>query len=210
MKLSFIFFLLPIFSFSQFKTNNEGYLEYEEVVQIDSLNSQEIHDRAAEWAALTYNDSKTVTKLDREDKIIINALATFSTVINSVVVDHKLKYSLDIAFKEGKYKIHILNLMSGGDFQGQSIYNPVTNEGLMSFEDFKKMIYKQTEQFDSRTKKMMLKMYDKDNYIQKQYDMSKDALARNSKKINQEIKSIAVSLETYIKDSSAIDSEDDW
>ena len=202
--------IIPLVGYSQFKANDAGDLEYELLVQADTLTAQELHDKTAEWAALTYNDSQKVTKLDRDDKIIINARTSFNVSYNGFPIDTDLLYSLVIAFKDGRYKIDFTNLIAETHQAGGSISTPVKAKGKLSFESFKEMMYEQVENLPKTFQKTVLKQYAKDGYLEQAYEDSKSMMAQTETNIKLEIERISENLQDYIKSSKPESSADDW
>ena len=202
--------LVPFIGFSQFKTNDEGNLEFEKVIEADSLSSKQLHDKTAEWAALTFNDSNKVTKLDREDKIIINALSILSLNVSGIPIDGKLEYSLVISFKQGRYKIDFTNIITKTGQVGSETPTPAIAYELMTFQIYKNMVLNQTEKLDERRKKVALQMFSKEGYLEDLYENSKVFLKDTDTQIKTKILNLSNSLENYINDSNANENDDDW
>ncbi|MCG8808478.1 DUF4468 domain-containing protein [Tenacibaculum finnmarkense] len=105
--------LITISTFSQkkeFKFNKEGFTDYV-VTQCEGRTESELYKKALDWVSVTYKNPKEVIKAQIENDYIkiegsSNDLACFN------IYGHKgcntSKYTIEISFKDGKYKFDVL------------------------------------------------------------------------------------------------------
>lgn len=90
--------------------NDSGQVEYLEVVEIANTSKADLYSRAQRWFVDFYNSGKSVVQLaDAERQTVIgNGLMTYPiTVKGGYVGEMKVKYQLEIACKDNKYRISI-------------------------------------------------------------------------------------------------------
>lgn len=104
-RLLLLMMLLPFFGFSQkldslrMPLNNDGKVEFMEVVELKNSKSNDLFNNAIQFIAENYNSPETVTKLsDRTaGKLIVN---TFFIIDKN----HHINCVLQIDVKDGRYR----------------------------------------------------------------------------------------------------------
>jgi len=77
------------------------------VVQVDSLKSNEIYEKALNWVKETYKNPDKVLKANLEnEKIRIDGFASNAWWYKSMGItnNYNMEYTVEISFKEGKYR----------------------------------------------------------------------------------------------------------
>jgi hypothetical protein len=111
-----------------FKYNEEGEIEYQEVVPIDSLTKDEIYNRAKRMFSKMFKDSRDVLELD--DKEAGTLIGNGNTEILwktdgilGMVVSIRLWFTVTIDVKDGKYRVTLNNFENETDaFRSGSTY----------------------------------------------------------------------------------------
>lgn len=111
--LSILFYIT---SFSQDSTKlygilpmENGIVTYSGVVQIDSLNKDQLYLLAKKWFVNTYKSAKAVIQLDDKENGVITGKGTFafSSLVNDTYIDH----TISIFVKDGRYKYVLTNFI---------------------------------------------------------------------------------------------------
>ena len=88
---------------------------YVDRVQEIELNKKELKEKTNRWAAKTYNNSNYVTRINNDDNILTKGAfdvgAEFNAYGTTIYSERKVEHTLDLKFKEGRYKIEIFDLM---------------------------------------------------------------------------------------------------
>lgn len=107
--------LCSIFSYSQdlFKYDKEGLLPKYIVTKNDSLTQSELYLKTIDWIKDTYKNPDVVIKAKFENEKIrfsgMNQNAFYVSVLGMKTI-MKARYSIEIEFKEGRYKFTPINL----------------------------------------------------------------------------------------------------
>lgn len=115
MKLNIIlilFLTLPFYSNSQVYIDsiNNNELKFKQLYDID-LKKDKIRKLANKWIAVNFKDANTVIKLDNEDNTILKGTFIVSERINDVSLVNLVDYTLDVSYKDNKYKIEFYDLI---------------------------------------------------------------------------------------------------
>ena len=107
-----ILFVLTCFSTiaqNKFTYNTNGFSPKFIVEDVDNLKSHEIYNKTLKWIKTTYNspDDVIVTSIENE---MIRIVGIGNRVVKVGKVDFDVKYSLQIDFKDGKYKLTPLKI----------------------------------------------------------------------------------------------------
>ncbi len=105
-------FLCSTFSYSQIDTIKIDYPKIKYVVnKVDSLNAEKIYIKTKSWIGTHYKNPSIVLKYDiKNETIRIDGLDNFSfSWMGTQTYD--FTYTLNIDFKEGKYKVEFSNIV---------------------------------------------------------------------------------------------------
>jgi hypothetical protein len=87
-----------------------GKIYIDRVQEID-LNQKKLKEKVNRWVAKTYNNSNHVIRINIEDNILLKGVFevgyTMIAYGQSTYITGKVDYTLDLLFKDGKYKIII-------------------------------------------------------------------------------------------------------
>jgi len=179
---------------------------YVDRVQEIELNKKELKETTNRWVAKTYNNSNYVTRINNEDNILtkgaFNVGADFTAYGATVHSSRKVEYTLDLKFKDGRYKIEILNLLFDGTDASMSLVGY-----FMSLEEYREFRLKEAEKYDGPGKKRVLKMLKDENEIVKSYESQIDYGKKIIPQIVKKLEEIDLSLLTYLKNK---DNKDGW
>jgi hypothetical protein len=94
-----------------------GKITYSEIIQVDSVNSQELYVRAHAWFAHTFISAQNVIQLDDKEAGRIIGKGTFAVADNvenpglmNVHVSGTVDFTIEIQTKDGRYKYIFTNL----------------------------------------------------------------------------------------------------
>jgi hypothetical protein len=137
MKLKLIlilFLIIPICSNSQvyFDSINNNELKFKQVYDVD-LKKDEIRKLVNKWIAINFKDANTVIKLDNEDNTILKGIFTASALMNDILLEQLVDYTLDVSYKDNKYKV---------EFYGLKIYSE-------NLKKYKRPVDNNSESFES-------------------------------------------------------------
>ena len=115
MKLKIIlilFLILPIYSNSQIYIDsiNNNEVKFKQLYNVD-LKKDKIRKLVNKWIAVNFNDANTVIKLDNEDNTILKGTFIVSTPADNVSLKSLIDYTLDVSYKDNKYKIEFYDLI---------------------------------------------------------------------------------------------------
>ncbi len=184
-------------------TNAKIYIDR---VQEIELNKKEIYSKANRWVAKTYNNSNYVTRINNEDNILtkgaFNVGADFTAFGATIYSERKAEYTLDLKFKEGRYKIEITDLMLNGTDASLTlaVY-------FMSFEEYRAFTLKTMEEYDGMGKKAAIKRINDDEKFRKDYESQQNYGRKIIPQIVEKLEQIDLSLMNYLKKK---DDKDEW
>jgi len=198
-------YLFLIFFFIKFSISN-AQIEIDtinNIIYLDQVNevkgtSKDLKDKAFEWVAKSYNNSNYVTRLNTDDKIITKG--TFSTesrsYMNSLEKAEPIKYTLELSFKDGRYRTEIKDIEST-----EIMFSIMTKE---QFKDWWVTYY---ENYTGIGKKFAQKKVQDDKYISNTYEKMKKTTTPilNELKLNMEL--VNASILSNMKSESK---KDDW
>ncbi len=179
---------------------------YVDRVQEIELNKKELKEKTNRWVAKTYNNSNYVTRINNDDNILtkgaFNVGADFSSYGATVYSERKVEYTLDLKFKDGRYKIIISDLMFDGTDASLSlaVY-------FMSLEQYRAFSLKAMEQYDGIGKKAAIKRINDDKKFRKDYESQQDYGKKIIQQIVDKLEQIDLSLLSYLINK---DNKDEW
>jgi len=93
-----------------------GKISFEEVVEIEGSNKDELYDRGREWFITKYVSAEDVLQLeDKENgKLIGKAISSIPYKSMGANANMPIRYTIKIYFKEGRYKVVITDYLLGG------------------------------------------------------------------------------------------------
>lgn len=205
MKRILLILLVPFLSYSQAKIDDATNVIYlKEVRQVEG-SSEELKKKASEWIAKSYNNSNYVTRLDESDNIIVkggfDVGADYTNYGVTIFSKRDIDYTLDLAFREGRYKIEINNLLLDGAVAGDAlaIY-------LMSKEQYRSYLRIFYEEYDGPGAKAGKKRVENDKKFAKDYEAIHNYGLKIVPQILQHLNSIDRRLLEYMNSSE----DDDW
>ena len=89
--------------------------EYTEVVQVPDKNADQLYSSAREWFVETFKSAKDVLQMDDPvaGKLIGKGYSAVPIQSGGITVDTKMKYTIKIFVKEGRYKYEITDIRIG-------------------------------------------------------------------------------------------------
>lgn len=206
-----IFFLLclifiSITSKSQVVVDSiNGNIYLKNIYEID-LTKTELQQKANKWVAKTYNNSNYVTRINNEDNILTKGSfqvgADFTAYGATIYSSRKVEYTLDLQFKDGRYKIEIIDLQVSADNIPQEI-----GIFLLTPEQYKKMSIEALSNYDGPGKNAAIKRLNNDKKFMKDYNSTHDYGEKIIPQIINELENIDSSLLSYMNSD---DDNDDW
>ena len=182
-----------------------GKIYVDRVQQID-LNKKELKDKANRWVAKTYNNSNYVTRINNEENILTKGAfevgADFTAYGATVYSARKVEYTLDLKFKDGRYKIEISDLLFDGTDAALSlaVY-------FMRLEEYREFSLKAMENYDGIGKKAAIKRIKDDKKFKKDYESQQNYGKKIIPQIVNKLEQIDLSLLNFLKNK---DDKDDW
>jgi hypothetical protein len=182
-----------------------GIIYLKNVHEID-LTKTELKTKANEWVAKAYNNSNFVTRINSDDNILTKGSfkvgADFTAYGATIYSDLKIDYTLDLKFKNGRYKIEIIDLQNseGNNTLDLSIY-------FMSPEEYKEKSIKYLENYDGIGKNAALKRINNKKKFMKDYNSTHDYGKKIIPQIVNKLKSMDASLFAYMKSKA---DNDNW
>ncbi|TDU43486.1 uncharacterized protein with TBP-like fold DUF4468 [Gelidibacter sediminis] len=179
---------------------------YVDRVQEIELDKNELQEKTNRWVAKNYNNSKYVTRINNEDNILIKGAfdvgADFSAFGATLYSERKVEYTLDLKFKDGKYKIDISDLLFDGidATRALSVY-------FMSYDEYKTFSLKAMEEYDGMGKKAAIKRINNDDKFRKDYESQQNYGKKIIPQIVDKLSQIDLSLLSYLKNQ---DMKDEW
>ncbi|HEY5371074.1 MAG TPA: DUF4468 domain-containing protein [Hanamia sp.] len=179
---------------------------YVDRVQEIELSKKELKEKTNRWIAKTYNNSNYVIRINNDDNILTKGAfevgADFTAYGTTIYSKQKVEYTLDLKFKEGRYKIEISDLIFDGTDASLSlaVY-------FMSFDEYRAFSLKALEGYDGIGKKAAIKRIENDNKFEKDYESRQNYGKKIIPQIVEELEQIDSSLLTYLKNEN---NKDDW
>ena len=139
LKIILILFLtLPICSNSQVYIDsiNNNEVKFKQVYDVD-LKKDEIRKLVNKWIAVNFKDANTVIKLDNEDNTILKGIFITSAPSGKWSLENLIDYTLDVSYKDNKYKIEFYDLKSY--FEDMKQYKKTVDANTETFEHYHKM-----------------------------------------------------------------------
>ena len=169
---------------------------------------EKLKEKAEEWVARVYNNSKYVTRLNNETQVITKGSfdvgADFKSAFGGfkVFVERTVDYTMDIESKDGRVKFEINQLsMEGGGFPTQIMWY------LNDLEGYKSMMRDYCENNDFTGRKYLLNRLDNDKKVSKDYQNTSDHGKEIIAQIIDKLDSLNDSFYKFLKSEK---SKDDW
>jgi|GEM_PF-4904859 len=198
MKIIIITLLIASYSYGQQYTEENGIFHYKDVVEVEK-SKEDIKSIIKKWSAVNFNNSNYVTRLDTDDELVIKG--SFSIKTDGVKED--IDFTMDVAFKEERYKLEFYYLSNVNNYIG--IKFPITHPDKFTKEQFKSSCIEMINQMGFG-KKMALKRIEKEKVFNKYYERSKADMAKTYFKVEDKIKSLALSIKNDVSNKK----KDDW
>lgn len=199
--------LVPFSLFSQATIDSVNQTIYLRQVHEIGLSKQKLKKKADEWVARSFKNSNYVTRINNADQILakggFSVGADFTAYGTTIYVPRDINFTLDLQFREGRYKIEIIDLsMSTSGVEIPFIFMN------MDFEAYRDYSRKVLTEKDMPGTKAALKRLNNDKKARKDYDGQKNHYDQIFPQIVDEIESIDSSLLDYMK--SEVEAGDDW
>lgn len=176
MKYKYLIFIFTIFISSIFRgqvvmdsLNKNIYLR--SIHQIDK-NKIELRENSLEWIAKSFNNSNHVIRINNEDKILAKGLFVtgekYDNGYGGVYIETKVNYTLDIEFKDSKYKIEIFDLI----ISSESLPYPLSTY-FMNKDEFKIYMLNYWSNYNGAGKNFAIKRVENDKKFTKDYEAIK-------------------------------------
>lgn len=201
MKHSILLLLFPVLLYSQAKIDTVNQTIYlREVREID-LPAKELKDKAFDWVAKAYNNSNHVVRVNEDDRLILKGSHKVSAIQQSgkysIPRSFDIGYTMDLEFKDGRYKMEILQLEETSE---------IVWKYLLSWEAFKTYRIKMAEDYQGPGKKSIMRRLDKEDKLLEDYNSSKDLANTVVGEMIDYLNALENSLHNYLK----TDQQNDW
>lgn len=202
----FTFCLVGFVSNAQVVVDSANHKIYVDRVQEVVLKKHELKDRANRWVAKTYNNSNYVTRINNEDNILTKGAfqvgADFTTMGTTVYLPRTVEYTLDLKFKDGRYKIEISDLLFDGSDASTSL-----EVYFMTLEEYREFMLQTMEAYDGPGKKAVMKRINNDRAFKKDYEAQQNYGRKIIPQIVKKLEQIDLSLLNSLKNTG---DDDDW
>ncbi|MGB5024739.1 MAG: DUF4468 domain-containing protein [Saprospiraceae bacterium] len=105
----------------------DGNIYYEQIVNVDSVDKNQLFNAARIWFSNTFKSAKSVLDLDDRNtgRLIGNGNLTYSTSLQKVYGERRASFKIDITLKDGKYRVIISDIedISTGGYGDLNKYN---------------------------------------------------------------------------------------
>lgn len=185
-----LIFAIPFYS--QEFTNDLGVFHYTNVIEIPK-EKKEIKALLEKWIAINFKNSNYVTKLNTEESIIVKG----SFQILKDGVPKTIEFTMDLAIKDGKYKLEIYDLPEFTSYMAYSI-------NIMNPEDFTYEIFKAkcvSLADGSFGKNIILKKTEDQKFMNKHYAKSKEEMTDVYYSVKNKVESITESVKNYLENN---------
>jgi len=113
--------------------NDEGKVEYKEVIEVPGVSKDELYLRAWEWLSKTFISSKNVIQMKDQEGGIIVGNATIQVSVKRVMMFPAgwINYTLTLNFKDGRYRCVINSFVhdgTGSEFSNGASAGPLTKD----------------------------------------------------------------------------------
>ncbi|MBO6534492.1 MAG: DUF4468 domain-containing protein, partial [Muricauda sp.] len=195
-KILFLICLLPIVSFSQVTIDSLNARIYLKQVHEVGLNQKELKSKAYEWVARSFNNSNYVTRINNESQILAKGAfdvgADFTNYGVTVYSPRKVDYTLDLQFKQGRYKIEIVDVtITAGGMEEPFVFY------LADFETYKGLQRKLIAELDMPGTKATLRRLENESKARKDYESLRAYYDEILPQIIETLESIDTSLLKY-------------
>ncbi len=191
-----LFLLFSCFSFGQVSNDLVvKNLDYKEVFEVDLTKSQ-IKEQVNKWFALNFKNSNYVIKHSSDD-------STIGKGVFNVTID----FTIDVTFKNGRYKLEIYGFQQTTNLSGLDTTTPVIYYYNYTYEQYINLSRSAFEGLDdSYGKKYLLKRLNNEKKSREDYNVQKKNMDLTSEGILSKTESIAQSLFKSVKSNK----KDDW
>lgn len=181
-----------------------GNIYIDRVQEID-LSKKDLYEKTNRWVAKAYNNSNHVIRINNEDNIVTKGAFSVGAYLNygksgkySMYLDYDVDYTLDLKFKEGRYKIEISGLSYSAAGKGSLFFN---------YETYKALNVEAYENYSGPGKKLMKKRIENDEELRKEYHYRSVYEKEIISQIKSKLESIDSSLLNFLK---AKEDNEDW
>ncbi len=206
-RLVFFFCLMCSILNAQLKVDSTTYkLSYQKIDTI-SISKQKLKEATEKWFATTFVDSKEVIRLSNEQNVIGKGVFKDNVISGKYSVPVSFRFTIDIAFKEGRYRFKAYDLFQSVTAGGNKLETPVLYFGGATIENYKELASIALQNIeDSKLRSQMIKQLQKQKITQKDVDKSLDMMKKTLNSVESNLELLAESLKQYLKDYA----EDDW
>lgn len=140
--------------------DDQGRLNFSEVVQVDSVPKTQLHARAKEFFANTFRSAKDVIQLDDKETgtVIGKGFSPFPIKSGGMQISFEMWYTIKIQCKDGRYKAEMYDISYRSDmtenyaetFFDKKNYYKKNGEPIGMAEQYKvNTVQKANEMFDA-------------------------------------------------------------
>lgn len=182
-----------IYANGQTYTNDEGVFHYRDVVEVDSMD---IKETISKWIAVNFVNSNHVTRLNDGENIIVKGAFDINT---SGIVEN-IDFTMDVAIKEGKYKLEFYNLSKVDNYIGIKL--PIIDPDRYT-KEYHRDISTAIINGMGFGKKAALKRMENETTFNKDYERSKGYVIRNFEKVKTYFDAIAYDIKNEFTKNKA-------
>lgn len=96
-----------------FPVNEQGKVEFSEVVDVEGVSASELRKRCKKWFAESYKSAKDVIQYDGEDNITGKGIFQMKVPSFGLEMDVPTTHTIIVDFKENKYRVRITDIDYG-------------------------------------------------------------------------------------------------
>jgi hypothetical protein len=180
-------------------------ISFEEINEID-LNKSSIKKEVEKWLALTFVDSKEVIRLSNEDNVIGKGIFKDNIKSGKYLIPMTYEFTVDIAFKEGRYKIEYKDFQQSNSVVPQAI--PIFYKPNLNKENYIEFMIQSLEQLGNKELlAMSIKRFEKGKVKDSEIENSISVLEQTKAILEKNISSLSGSLKSQLAKAKK---ENDW
>lgn len=108
----------PVVPVGALKIENGNY-QYDEVVQVPSMNANKIHAKVLEWTARSYRSGQLSTQL--QDDYNYRYIGKGHFKIKNLSADSRMNFTLQVVSRDERYRIRLYDFYTGADDLAQDL-----------------------------------------------------------------------------------------
>ena len=189
--ISIIVILFPFKGLSQEYSNENGFLHYKNI-DTTSMSKSELKNTIEKWCATNLNNSNYSVKLSNEDNVIVKT----GFYIIKRGAKQFVEFTLDVAFKENKYKIEAYDFSQIMSYSGYK--NAVRNPEYFTKDVYKKESLEMIESV-SFGQKAAKKRLENPKSFDKLYNNQLNDLTDTWNKITSKLDAINISIKNSLQ-----------